>query len=160
MSYDPRKIKVVNQRDLNNLHPLVKDMVVRFIKEVNDYFKGEIEVKVISTLRDWGEQERIYNQGRTTPGKIVSNAKPGKSIHNWGCAIDIGVFKDGKYLTDDKLGYYKKIGPLGLLNGFTWGGNFKTIKDMPHYEYTGKYTSSQFIKLANEGKSIDEILGE
>lgn len=160
MTYNPKTIKVVNQRDLNNLHPIVKEMVERFIKEVNEYFNGEVDVKVISTLRSWSEQEKLYNQGRTTPGKIVTNAKPGTSIHNWGCAIDIGVFKDGKYLIDDKLGYYKMIGPLGLLNGFVWGGNFKSIKDMPHYEYTGKYNSSEFIRLANSGVSIDKLLGE
>jgi hypothetical protein len=34
-------------------------------------------------------------QGRTAPGKIVTNARPGTSAHNFGAAYDIGFFQNG-----------------------------------------------------------------
>ncbi len=39
-------------------------------------------------LRSWERQEELYAQGRTKPGKIVTNAKPGLSYHFYGLAAD------------------------------------------------------------------------
>ena len=47
-----------------------------------DYF-------VISGYRSHKEQADIYAQGRTRPGKKVTNARPGFSAHNWGIAVDV-----------------------------------------------------------------------
>jgi peptidoglycan L-alanyl-D-glutamate endopeptidase CwlK len=33
-------------------------------------------------------QAELYAQGRTVPGRIVTQAKPGRSFHNYGLAID------------------------------------------------------------------------
>jgi peptidoglycan LD-endopeptidase CwlK len=46
-----------------------------------DYF-------AISGYRSPEEQAKLYFQGRTTPGKIVTNAKPGFSAHQYGIAVD------------------------------------------------------------------------
>lgn len=42
----------------------------------------------ISGTRTFPEQAKLYFQGRTTPGKIVTNARPGQSAHNYGIAVD------------------------------------------------------------------------
>lgn len=39
-------------------------------------------------MRTFAEQAKIYFQGRTTPGPIVTNAQAGMSCHNYGIAID------------------------------------------------------------------------
>lgn len=39
-------------------------------------------------LRSFEEQDELYAQGRTKPGKIVTNAKGGDSWHNYGLAAD------------------------------------------------------------------------
>lgn len=49
-----------------------------------------IRFRVMRGLATFPEQEAIYEQGRTTPGMIVTNAKPGWSGHNFGYAIDGG----------------------------------------------------------------------
>ncbi|SVE43245.1 uncharacterized protein METZ01_LOCUS496099, partial [marine metagenome] len=46
------------------------------------------ELFVVHTLRTYAEQDDLYEQGRTEPGKIVTNARGGKSWHNFGLAID------------------------------------------------------------------------
>ena len=40
-------------------------------------------------MRTFQEQAKLYFQGRTTPGKIVTNAKAGYSCHNYGIAVDV-----------------------------------------------------------------------
>lgn len=48
----------------------------------------------ISGLRSFDEQATLYAQGRTTPGKIVTNARPGFSSHQYGIAVDFCLDAD------------------------------------------------------------------
>lgn len=45
-------------------------------------------IRVVQGLRKWEDQERIYAQGRTAPGEIVTDAPPGHSMHEFGLAVD------------------------------------------------------------------------
>ena len=67
--------------------------------------KLKFDCKIISGSRTYAEQNVIDAQGRTTPGKIVSNAKGGQSLHNFGIAWDVGIFKNGKYLDSEQTPY-------------------------------------------------------
>ena len=48
-----------------------------------------ITVMVTSGYRSFAEQNALYAQGRTKPGNIVTNAKGGQSLHNYGLAVDV-----------------------------------------------------------------------
>ncbi|MBL8397082.1 MAG: M15 family metallopeptidase [Candidatus Accumulibacter sp.] len=91
-----------------------------------------IKIKILSGLRTYQEQDALYAQGRTAPGSIVTNARGGQSNHNFGIAFDIGVFEGNKYLGESVK--YKAVGVLGVDMGLEWGGNWKTIKDQPHFQ--------------------------
>lgn len=91
-----------------------------------------ITIKVISGLRTYAEQNALYAQGRTKPGRIVTNAKGGYSNHNFGVAFDVGVFRGSSYIPESPA--YKAVGALGVELGLEWGGNWKTIKDEPHFQ--------------------------
>ncbi|HMW16784.1 MAG TPA: M15 family metallopeptidase [Accumulibacter sp.] len=91
-----------------------------------------IKIKILSGLRTYQEQDALYAKGRTAPGSIVTNARGGQSNHNFGIAFDIGVFEGNKYLGDSAK--YKAVGVLGVDLGLEWGGNWKTIKDQPHFQ--------------------------
>src|SRR5262245_55518978 len=39
-------------------------------------------------LRTWEEQDELYQQGRSLPGKVVTNARRGESLHCYGFAAD------------------------------------------------------------------------
>lgn len=91
-----------------------------------------IAIKVISGTRTYDEQNALYEQGRSKPGRIVTNARGGYSNHNFGIAFDIGVFEGGRYL--DESPAYKAVGALGMKLGLEWGGNWKTIQDEPHFQ--------------------------
>lgn len=96
-----------------------------------------ITIKVISGLRTYEEQNDLYAQGRTKPGRIVTKARGGFSNHNFGIAFDIGVFEGTKYL--DESPKYKAVGVLGMDLGLEWGGNWKTIVDEPHFQLRPKW---------------------
>jgi peptidoglycan L-alanyl-D-glutamate endopeptidase CwlK len=96
-----------------------------------------ITIKVISGLRTYDEQNDLYAQGRTKPGRIVTNARGGFSNHNFGIAFDVGVFEGSQYL--DESPKYKAVGVLGTDLGLEWGGNWKTIQDEPHFQLRPKW---------------------
>ena len=98
-----------------------------------------ITIKVISGLRTYEEQNELFNQGRTKPGRIVTKARAGFSNHNFGIAFDIGVFEGNKYLDDSPK--YKAVGILGMDLGLEWGGNWKTIVDQPHFQLRPKWAA-------------------
>ena len=91
-----------------------------------------ISIKIISGTRTYEEQDALYEQGRSKPGPIVTNARGGYSNHNFGVAFDIGVFEGGRYL--DESPAYKAVGALGKQLGLEWGGDWKSIQDEPHFE--------------------------
>ncbi len=99
---------------------------------------------VISGLRAYEEQNDLYEQGRSKPGKIVTNARAGFSNHNFGIAFDVGVFEGTKYL--DESPKYKAIGALGIELGLEWGGNWKSIQDEPHFQLRPKWAAAESDK--------------
>ena len=98
-----------------------------------------ITIKVISGLRTYEEQNDLYAQGRTRPGRIVTNARGGYSNHNFGIAFDIGVFEGSKYIEESTK--YKGVGALGIDLGLEWGGNWKTIQDEPHFQLRPRWAA-------------------
>ena len=106
--------------------------------------QNRINIKVLSGLRSYAEQDALYAQGRTAPGKIVTRAKAGYSNHNFGIAFDIGVFEGNKYL--DESPKYKAVGVLGVDLGLEWGGNWKSIVDQPHFQLRPVWASAMTEK--------------
>src|SRR5258706_3311945 len=96
-----------------------------------------IPLVVASAYRDPAEQARLYAQGRTTPGQIVTNAPPGSSWHEFRLAFDVAVLgPDGKviYPYPEDATLWAKIGAAGKAAGLQWGGNFASLVDRPHFE--------------------------
>lgn len=91
-----------------------------------------IQIKVISGLRSYAEQNALYAQGRTQAGRKVTNARGGYSNHNFGIAFDVGVFEGTRYLGESPK--YKAVGALGMELGLEWGGSWTTIVDEPHFQ--------------------------
>lgn len=78
------------------------------------------------TYRSQGEQDAIYAQGRTTPGKIVTWTH--YSRHTKRDAFDIALLYDGKPTWDikidvdmDKVPDYIEAGKVGESCGLEWG---------------------------------------
>jgi hypothetical protein len=98
-----------------------------------------VAIKVTSTMRSCEAQNALYAQGRTTPGKIVTNAKCGESAHNFGVAFDICFNTATPY-----NGPWEKVGTLGESLGLEWGGRWTTFVDKPHFQLLFEYTLKDF----------------
>lgn len=118
------------ERRIAKLHPLIRDRAREFINRADKELG--IRLRVTSGLRTWEEQAKLYAQGRSAPGKKVTNAKAGQSLHNYGLALDVVEIKDGKGLWENPD--WGRIGDLGKSLGFAWGGDWTSFKDRPHFE--------------------------
>ena len=98
-----------------------------------------ITIKVISGLRSYEEQNALYAQGRSRPGRIVTNARGGYSNHNFGIAFDVGIFEGTRYL--DESPKYKAVGAMGMDLGLEWGGSWTSFKDEPHFQLRPRWAA-------------------
>ena len=138
---------MINSRSLDDLLPQVKSRVEAFIAACK---ADGIDLLVTSTYRDNASQNALYAQGRTAPGKIVTNARAGQSFHNYRCAVDVVPIVAGKPRWDVKDEIWQKIGSKGKAAGLEWAGDWKRFKEYPHFQYTGGLTLTQL----QEGKTI------
>ncbi len=106
-----------------------------------------ITIRVTSSYRTFAEQDALYAQGRTKPGGIVTNARGGQSLHNYGLAVDVVPIVNGQPKWDVPESTWQKIGAAGKKQGLEWGGNWTSFKDRPHFQLTG-------------GKSVTTLLSE
>lgn len=141
---------MINSRKLEDLHPHVQKLAEELLSKCE---AEGINLIVTSTFRDLESQASLYAQGRTAPGKKVTNAKPGDSWHNWKCAFDVVPVVNGKAIWNDEA-TWKRVGEIGVNIGLEWAGNWKTFKEYPHFQYTGG------LKLADfkSGKTLDTVL--
>jgi peptidoglycan L-alanyl-D-glutamate endopeptidase CwlK len=137
---------MINSRSIDDLHPKVKELAEKFIASC----KGHgWDILIYSTYRDAEAQNKIYAQGRTEPGKIVTNAKGGQSFHNYRVAFDWVPMLGGKPLWSDDAAYLK-CAELGEALGLEWAGRWKSFKETAHLQYTGGLTLADF----QAGKNI------
>ena len=76
----------------------------------------------------------LYEQGRTKPGKIVTNAKAGESAHNWGLAFDGAPLLGGKIDWDPENPIWTRYGQVATESGLEWAGNWVSFKEYPHIQ--------------------------
>lgn len=152
---------------IEQLHPFIKEDVKKLVDTINNsLLTGNAKVRVAQGLRTFAEQNALYAKGRTAPGPKVANAKGGDSIHNYGLAIDIVLIIDGKTASwdtkkdfdKDQQSDWMEVVQVFKKAGFSWGGDWRTFKDMPHFEKTNgnslkqlkdKYAKKDFIKGTN-----------
>jgi len=158
------------------LHPAVRQEVKDiYLNEIVPALAGKAICRFAYTLRTFAEQDALYAQGRTklfdANGKklgVVTKAKGGQSIHNFGLALDIvllkdtngdGTFESASWETNidfDKDGKadWMEIVNIFKKHGWEWGGDWKSFKDLPHFEKTfgntwrtllPKHNAKQFI---------------
>jgi peptidoglycan L-alanyl-D-glutamate endopeptidase CwlK len=129
------------------LHPQLIDEANDIYKEIQSALKGRAICRFSHTLRTFEEQNALYAQGRTKPGKIVTKARGGESMHNYGLAVDIvllvdkdknGTFESASWETNvdfdgDGVADWMEVVKIFKMYGWEWGGDWKFI-DMPHFQ--------------------------
>lgn len=143
---------IYTERRIARLHPSIQDRARQFIHAAE---KEGIKLRITDGYRTFDEQQEIYNKGRTAESiakgeKIVTNAKPGQSFHNYALAFDVVEIKDGKGLWENPN--WPRIGALGKSFGFAWGGDFSGAWDKPHFEYPPGVKYSTLLAQYNAGQ--------
>ncbi len=152
------------QDRIAKLHPSIRAEVTKIIQECDVALTGRVKIRITQGLRTSQEQDALYQEGRTKPGKKVTNAKEGQSTHNYGFAVDICLLIDGKIASfdtakdwdNDRVADWYECVKQFAKNGWNWGGNWKTFKDLPHFDKKGfsNWRKLSKLKKDNEGYVI------
>jgi len=125
-------------RSLNALHPDIRPLAEEFERECKS---NGVDFIFTCTHRTYEEQDELFAQGRTKPGKIVTNAKAGESKHNFyldgipaSKAFDVVPMRNGKPVWDAEDPVWQTIGEIGEACGLKWAGRWKKFKEYPHFE--------------------------
>ncbi len=95
---------------------------------------------VVSGLRTAAEQNALYAQGRTTRGHIVTNARAGLSMHNYGLAVDAVPYLSGSTSALNWTPHtpqYQAFVAAMKAQGLAWGGDWVTFPDEDHFQRAG-----------------------
>lgn len=136
--------------------PGVNKVFARKAQAVLDDLKGHgYDVRPTQVLRSASLQRLYYAHGRSdaalkeagfTALEIAKYRRQGalatskritgtlKSKHIDGVAMDVAFYVDGKITWDDSYSGWAVYGKACKAHELTWGGSWKTFKDLPHCE--------------------------
>lgn len=107
----------------------------------------------ISGHRTWEEQDALFAKRPK-----VTNAAGGYSNHNFGIAMDFGVFRGRSYLDEAEPALARQVHEACAAHarklGFEWGGDWKKLKDYPHYELSTGLTMEAKRSLYQKERSV------
>ena len=146
------------------LHPKLRDEAMCILKDIVGVLTSRAWFIVTSTYRSTDEQQRLYNIGRTTPGRIVTNARPGHSYHNYGLALDGALLIDGKTISwdfekdwdNDRRADWFEVVQVFKEYGWEWGGDWKNFKDRPHFQKTFGKKITDLLQANSTGQFDNE----
>lgn len=123
-------------RSLDDLATPVKLAALSFLKAAK---LGGLDVLIYCTARPLAEQAKLYAQGRTEPGRIVTAARPGESLHKpdengkaW--AFDAVPMVNGRAMFHDAL-LVDQMGVIGESVGLEWAGRWTgRMRERVHFQ--------------------------
>lgn len=131
------------------LHPVVLAAATALIERC--YARG-VPILITQGLRTIAEQNALYEQGRTKPGAIVTNARGGYSYHNFGMAVDFALLlPNGSSVSWDmkldgnknNVADWQEVVQEAKKLGLEWGGDWTSFKDYPHFQMVFGLTLTQ-----------------
>jgi peptidoglycan L-alanyl-D-glutamate endopeptidase CwlK len=118
--------------DSAHLHPEVRARVERVLTRLA---AERIPFRLFEGYRAPQRQQYLWDQGRVRPGAKVTNAPPWRSMHQYGLAVDLVLWENGKWSWDDrgpKAAWWKRLKQVGREEGLT-----SISWEAPHLELAG-----------------------
>ncbi|MEP6636020.1 MAG: M15 family metallopeptidase [Acidobacteriota bacterium] len=140
----------MNNASLNRLNKVHPELANRVAVMIEALAAQGYTIEVVQGLRTFAEQDALFAQGRNKPGQIVTRAKGGQSNHNYGLAVDVCPFVNGKPVWNAAPALWFAIGTEAMKRGLEWGGDWKKFIDKPHVQIPG-LTVGQCVALHNRG---------
>jgi peptidoglycan L-alanyl-D-glutamate endopeptidase CwlK len=134
---------MIISRDKSLLYPPFADQLRDFESRLA---AAKLPFYLFMGLRTFECQNELYAQGRTLPGKIITNARGGDSLHNYGLAADYvldgTVEKPGiqwswelrSDLNRDGRGDWLQMAEIAVSCGLEAGYFWKRFPDAPHVQ--------------------------
>lgn len=127
-------LKPEQEKYIAQLNKQVRFKFEKFIERVEK--ETDYNVIITSGYRTFAEQQKQYE------ADPENNPKPGRSMHNYGLALDINAVSGTSYLRkSSSIAAWEKSGipKIAREMGFTWGGDFKTYHDPVHFGFDRTY---------------------
>jgi peptidoglycan L-alanyl-D-glutamate endopeptidase CwlK len=148
------------EKNISTLMPPAQRVARQFMRAAANF---RCAVRIISGSRTYAEQDALYAIGRTVQLNRgpVTNARGGRSNHNFGIAWDVAIFEpSGRYMDGKKKGDHTAYSELGALakahvRALEWGGDWKSFVDPPHHQLaTVAKGTAQVRRLFEAGKAL------
>lgn len=136
---------------VKELHPFFQQVFRNFITEF-EAIQNTYKVYITSGYRTFAEQATLNNQDSR-------NAAPGRSMHNYGLAIDLNLMKapfsgsaDIVLTKDSSDAGWLNSGIVALAEKYNlrWGGAFSNYKDRVHFGFDKKFDTSVLLAMARK----------
>ena len=135
---------------ISDLHPVLQEKISEL---KNLCLKENIKIGIGECLRTAEEHEALFNQGRSGDNApVVSSwhAREFRSMHQWGVAFDF-YLEEGNQ-EGDSLKIFEHVGDIGKSIGLMWGGDFKTRKDINHFQLSNWMEDPIYVLLKTYGE--------
>jgi D-alanyl-D-alanine carboxypeptidase/Putative peptidoglycan binding domain len=133
---------------LNKVHP---ELARRVRMLIDTFAQTGVQIEVVQGLRTFAEQDALFAQGRSRPGQVVTRARGGQSNHNYGLAIDVVPYANGKPNWNAPNSIWSAIGAEAEKLGLEWGGDWKRFIDRPHVQLPGLTIKQCFVLFKKGG---------
>jgi len=142
-------------REIGKLHPELQ-VIVEILKQ-KCALEG-LPLLITETFRTVQEQNDLYAKGRTKPGNIVTYVKGTdyQSSHQWGVAFDIAKNIRGQEYSD--IAFFERVAVLAKPSGLTWGGDWRSFVDRPHFELTKYMPNASTATLKKQYGSPENFM--
>jgi len=127
-----------DEQRLEGVYPLLAEKVRLILMALDTLDYG---ATITQSVRTTQQQQALFAQGRTLPGKIVTNAdgvihRSNHQLHEdgFGHAVDLAFLDEHGQPTWSDSSPWSLLGEMATTLGLTWGGHWKTLKDYPHLE--------------------------
>lgn len=128
---------------IKQAHPAVREQLLKDYTDANNLLGKGARLRLAYVYRSISEQSKLFKQRPK-----VTNADAWQSVHNYGLAFDIVLLYDnngdGKFeeaswsmtrdFDKDKEADWIEVTNLFKSRGWSWGGDWRSFKDNPHFE--------------------------
>ena len=148
-----------SERVLANVNPALAEKVRAGAEQLAS---AGTYLLVVSGLRTAAEQNALYAQGRDgAPGHIVTNAKAGYSMHNYGLAVDAVPYLtggSGDLNWKSNSAQFRAMVSALEAQGLVWGGAWKSFPDDDHFQMPGLPMTPNAEMRSDYGDGSDAAL--
>ena len=114
-----------------------------------------LNVKVTETVRDDEYQRYLAANGYAAKTATVP------TFHSIKAGLAFDICKNVKGHEYDDASFFTRCGQIGKQVGFSWGGDWKSFKDRPHFQWDahGKYTGAM-IRAGKYPPEMEEYMDQ